>query len=98
VKLNVRKKKNRSGKALCDICQEPHILEIHHIRGRKIPNANDDFNLVDICANCHNKIHYGKIIIENWVMTSNGKKLIYREPHEESFTGNDAIPHQVLKR
>jgi len=98
MRISARRKKNRSGNANCDICNEPQILEIHHIRGRKIPNYNNDSNLIDICANCHNKIHYGLLIVENWIMTSGGKKLIWRKSDEESFTGNDAIPHQIKKR
>jgi hypothetical protein len=35
--------------------------DIHHIRGRKIPNANDHSNLTYICPNCHRLAHEKKL-------------------------------------
>jgi len=92
-----RRISNQSGKNLCQVCNEPHILQTHHILGRDIPNPNHPSNLVDICANCHGYIHWGKIIIERWVMTSSGKKLMWYKEGEESFTGDKAVPH-IIKR
>ena len=90
-----RKVVNRSGKAPCQICKEPHILHTHHIEGRDVPNANHPSNLVDICANCHNDIHWGNIIVERWVMTSNGLELFWHKKGEESFSGDVAVPHII---
>ena len=88
-----KRKANRSGKCPCDICKEPQILEEHHIRGRKIPLANARSNKTYICANCHNKVHYGLIVIEGWVMTTSGAELVWHKEGEEGLTGSDAKPH-----
>jgi hypothetical protein len=97
VKNKTLKEKNRSGKSLCSICGEEHILETHHIEGRNIPNPNHQFNLANICANCHKEVHWGNIIIEKWVMTSNGMELFWHKKGEKSFSGNDSIPHIIQK-
>ena len=95
MKKSSRKKLNRTGTAPCDICKERHILEIHHIRGRKIPNHEHPSNVCNVCANCHNKLHYGFIVIEDWVYSSGGKILMWHEKGQESFTGKNAKPHLV---
>lgn len=35
--------------------------DIHHIDGRKIPNANNHENLCLLCPNCHRLVHAGKV-------------------------------------
>ena len=35
--------------------------DIHHIGGRKIPDANNHRNLTYLCPNCHRLAHSGKI-------------------------------------
>lgn len=35
--------------------------DIHHIRGRKIPDADNHTNLTYLCPNCHRVFHEGKI-------------------------------------
>jgi hypothetical protein len=84
---------NNSGSRPCDVCGEECILVQHHIRGRKIINANAAWNIANICPNCHAKIHNGIIILENWVQTTNGKELIWHYYKDESITGDDAKPH-----
>lgn len=37
------------------------VCDLHHIRGRKIPNANNHDNLTYICPNCHRLFHSGII-------------------------------------
>ena len=91
------KKMNNSGKVQCEICGEKTFLEQHHIRGRNIPNAEHPSNKCNICANCHSKVHWGDIILEGWVMTTSGLELFWHYKNEESFTGNDAIPHIIGK-
>jgi hypothetical protein len=81
----------------CEICGIPEYLEDHHIRGRKIPDYNHRSNRCNICSNCHTKTHIGEIIIEGWVMTSSGHRLFWHNKNEESFTGDDAIPHIIGK-
>ena len=78
---------NRSGKKPCQICNNPEILEEHHIEGRKIPNANHFSNLADICPNCHTKVHLGRIIIEGWFQTTEGLDLFWHEEGDSNFTG-----------
>jgi ssDNA-binding Zn-finger/Zn-ribbon topoisomerase 1 len=97
IKQKTRKAKKKSGKFPCEICGSNMILETHHIDGRDIPNYNHWSNLADICPNCHTEIHWGKIVIEKWVMTSVGKKLLWHKKGDESFTGEDSIPHQIEK-
>ena len=89
------RKKNASGQFECDICGEIEYLEEHHIRGRKIKNANKPFNIANICPNCHFKIHLGETIVENWTTGSGGRMLIWHKKGDPSITGDDAIPHII---
>jgi uncharacterized protein YlaI len=92
------RKRNASGKQTCDICGDVEFLEEHHIRGRKIKDANLPFNLANICPNCHLKVHLGELVIEDWVKTTSGRTLLCHKKDEESVTGNDAIPHIIGKK
>jgi uncharacterized protein YlaI len=92
-----KKQGNSSGKQQCDVCSELEFLEEHHIRGRKIKNANQAFNLANICPNCHFKIHLGEYIIEDWMKSTNGRVLVWHKKEEDSITGDDAIPHIIKK-
>lgn len=66
-------------------------LETHHINFQKdcesqCPNGvvkkkrhlkkNDKANLIVLCSECHDKIHNGKITLNGYKMSSNGKKII----------------------
>lgn len=93
----VIKERNRSGKQLCPICNRKEILVEHHIEGRNIPNANNPSNLAYICANDHQKIHEGLIIIEKWAMTTKGKELIWHNVGDANFTGVEAKPYRIPK-
>ena len=95
MKRKTRKTMNKSGKKPCQICNEPNILQTHHIYGRKIPNYNHSSNLADVCGSCHDKIHWGHIIIEKWTMTTNGMELLWHKKDEESFSGEDSSPHII---
>ena len=90
------KKKNRSGKAQCDICLETGYLDEHHINGRKVPDFNSSWNVCNICPNCHRKVHEGDIIIEQWCRSTNGLVLSWHDKNEE---GNfpDATTHIIGK-
>ena len=89
------KKRNASGEQKCDVCQEVEFLEGHHIRGRRIRNFDDPFNIANICPNCHFKVHLGEFIIENWVNSTSGRILIWHKKDEDSKTGNDASTHII---
>jgi len=92
-----KRKSNASGQRKCDLCGDIEFLEEHHIRGRKIKNANQPFNIADICPNCHFKVHLGEIVIENWAKSTSGRLLLWHKKNEESITGDDAIPHIIRK-
>lgn len=52
----------------CSHCGwDQDICDIHHIRGRKIPDADNHSNLTYICPNCHRLAHKGKIKSEDLV-------------------------------
>ena len=98
MKKKTRKQLNISGKESCDICGEINYLETHHIHGRDIPNANDDFNLASVCPNCHFLLHLGSILVEGWFMSSSGKVLITRKKDSETITGKVAKPYQIPRK
>ncbi len=87
-----RRKLNSTGFEACEICGKQTFLEQHHIRGRNIPDPHNSNNLTNICAECHNKVHHGIIIIEDKMMTTEGLKLIWHHYKEPSLTGDDAKP------
>ena len=93
----LKRKSNSSGQSACDLCKDLEFLEEHHIRGRKIKNANMPFNIANICPNCHFKIHLGEYVIEDWLKSSCGRVLIWHKKDEDSITGDDAIPHIIKK-
>ncbi len=93
--MNFVKKLKTKKQFVCELCGTKEYLVEHHIDGRDIPNPNHSSNLCNICQNCHYKIHLGEIIIEKWTMTTGGKKLFWHNKGDESFTGNDAIPHMI---
>ena len=97
MRLKTRKIINRSGSAKCDVCKQERFLQRHHIRGRKIPNAEHPSNIANVCPTCHTEIHYGKIIIEGWFQSTNGMTMIWHYDGEKSNTDMDAKPHQFLK-
>lgn len=62
-------------------------LETHHINFQK--NCTNGFvndkshikqnqqsNLIVLCSKCHDKVHQGKIIINGYIMTSEGKNIV----------------------
>lgn len=58
----------RRPKVKCEIeecgVDDPALLEYHHIIERtEHDTTNDDFNIAVICANCHTKVHQGKLKI-----------------------------------
>ena len=97
MKKKNRKQRNLSGKHECPICETQQVLIEHHIKGRDIPDANHPSNLADICDNCHRKIHLGRIVIEGWYQTTNGKELFWHEGEKDSFTGKDSKTYIIGK-
>lgn len=85
-KKSLRKYK-RSGACQCPICDRVCPLVEHHINGRRVKNANQQWNIAWICPTCHDEIHAditNKIILVGWHNTSLGRKLIwYRDGQEK---------------
>ena len=81
--------RNRSGKMPCDICHEPNYLDVHHIGGKNIPNAEHRSNLANLCQNCHRRVHEGNLIIIGHILGSDGYSLVWAKAGELSV---DDIP------
>ena len=90
MKNKIRRKLNYAGIMPCEICGSEEILVQHHIRGRKIANANHPSNVANICSNCHTKVHHGIVVIENRHATTTGYILVWHYYKDKSITGNDA--------
>ena len=46
----------------CCICGwDKATCDFHHINGKKIPNADSEYNITLICPNCHRMIHEEKL-------------------------------------
>lgn len=67
----------------CYICDKP-TEEVHHIKEQELANKdniieyfhkNNLFNLVQLCYDCHQKVHHGNLYIKGYTNTSNGVKL-----------------------
>lgn len=72
----------------CEICGGKEGLDVHHIKFQSecdqhglyqhIPK-NIIGNLVVLCKNDHMAVHGGKLLIDGWVESSEGRKLDWRE-------------------
>jgi len=72
-------------------------LEKHHINGRKVRNAEGDWNIVYLSPDMHRMVHEGMIIIEGWFNTTSGRELIWHKKDEESITGQSSETY-LIKR
>ena len=79
----------KNWKEMCQICNCKNDLETHHIVFQKdfkdniaINNPhikkNNNYNLVTLCKNCHDKVDINLIEINGWIDTSNGRILDYK--------------------
>jgi Zn-finger protein len=48
----------------CAYCRKTDAMHLHHIRGFAKGGSDRKGNLVQLCANCHYKIHHGQITDE----------------------------------
>lgn len=55
------------------------VCDLHHIEGRKIPNANNHDNLTYICPNCHRLFHEKKIGKEDVITLSRQIGELWKE-------------------
>ncbi len=72
-------------KDLCQICNKHNAhFHIHHILPQHLADSNGNignmhkdsaFNLVTLCEECHHKVHNNKIIIYNYIYSTNGIEL-----------------------
>jgi len=74
-----KRKEYRSGNKRCILCGYVGPLIEHHINGRKIPNWDNNWNKINCCPNCHDKIHMNVIKIYKWVNTTDGKFLLWKQ-------------------
>ena len=86
------RKSARSGSMICPVCGLKRVLVEHHLSGRNIPNANASWNRAFLCGACHDEIHAGKILISGWVMTTEGKVLVWRRSGEAQEILEEARP------
>lgn len=49
------------------------------IKGKKHLKKNDSANLISLCNKCHDYIHNGKVKLDKYVMTSNGKEILFKK-------------------
>ena len=64
----------------CSVCDwNEASCDLHHINGRKVPDANGHWNLCYVCPNCHRKIHAKKMcpLINLEKMIGNRWKEVY---------------------
>ena len=91
VELLKQKKRSKYNKNLylskCALCDE-YVEEVHHIKAQESADEhgniehfhqNHRYNLIPLCAKHHKMVHEGKIVIEGFVMSSEGLKLHYKE-------------------
>lgn len=71
------------------------VLVTHHIDGKDIPFPDRPSNLADICPDHHALVHNGSVVIEKWVLTTEGRKLMWHNKGEQGLTGEDAVPYQI---
>ena len=102
-KKNLQKYK-RSGRMACQICGAKESLDLHHMRGRDVPDANKDYNTCYLCVSCHRQCHtesregYRIIVIEGWFNTTEGRELLWRYGNEDSITGQECVPPLLIKQ
>jgi hypothetical protein len=72
-------------KSVCSICKKS-TEDIHHINEQHRADVdgyighvhkNNLSNLVQLCKECHNNVHYGNLSINRYEMTSDGVQLNY---------------------
>lgn len=93
----------------CHFCESKDNLEVHHINFRKdcengiVKNKkhlteNAEANLVVLCEKCHDKIHAGKIVVDKYIMTSEGKTLLVKDaPNLQNNNSNKSSTVKTKK-
>ena len=87
MRKNIQRTIARSNRGRCAVCNKQCLLVLHHIAGRKIPNWNKPWNEVWLCSDCHFELHSqfpNRIVIEEWISTTNGRELVWHRREEPS--------------
>jgi len=72
----------------CEICKKhTDFIKDHHINSKSLGGEDKPYNIAHICSECHDKVHYGLIIIEGRFGSMNGNTLIWRKFTDKSVTG-----------
>lgn len=88
-----RKMLKKLEKIECEICgnKDKEVLHKHHIIERtELDTSNDFLNLVVVCSNCHNKIHFGKIEIIGIFPSTKlpyGRTVVYKIDGKSNIPG-----------
>lgn len=81
--VNKVAKKKLDGK--CHFCpvDDYACLQLHRILPGEDDGIYSDFNTITCCANCHNKIHDGQIVIDRKYFTSSARWVVHFWEHGE---------------
>lgn len=72
---------------ICETCgKEKEFIKEHHIQSKSLGGSDDSYNKAFICSDCHDRVHYGLIIIEGRFGSTKGNILIWRKFTEPSVT------------
>lgn len=74
---------------MCEICNKNNILEKHHIWSRCYGGPNNNWNIAELCTNCHKMVHFGLLILEGRFTSCKGDILVWRKLGEKSITDVD---------
>lgn len=68
----------------CQQCKKKNgILNVHHIVYRSQGGSDDESNLITLCADCHHKLHQGKIKLKKSI--SQGKKKALKDATQMNY-------------
>ena len=66
-------------KKKCELCGSSAFVDYHHIVPKYAGGSDDEINRVNVCPNCHRKIHAGVIFIEGWNDLKYAMQLVWEE-------------------
>lgn len=75
--INKQAKKRADGK--CYFCPEPRyaVLNCHRVVPGEDEGKYTEFNTITVCANCHNLIHTGHIVIDRKYFSTAGRYVLH---------------------
>ncbi len=80
----VAQKHNDGSCVICDN-KDYDVLNLHRI----IPGADGGrytaWNVITVCANCHNRIHAGQIVIDRKYPSTSGRPVLHFWEGEQEF-------------